>query len=155
MNIVIDKLKKNIDSELTLAYSENNIWSYQDFWLKVFNLKNQLEQESYTDYCLWEDNGYYFLVSFFALLLSNKQVYLPPNNLISTIHSLALRNIFNFKYDTYAVSEHSNANAVLPSSIDWDALLNNSFFMQTSGSTGEPKLIERKLIQLFRETLFL
>ncbi|MGB9037977.1 MAG: AMP-binding protein, partial [Acinetobacter calcoaceticus] len=94
---------------------------------------------------LWEADSYEFLVLFFAALLAEKQVLLPPNRVRELEQDFAAQQIYFLK--------RQDVEKVIPLSLTLDdAFLEQAqLYFYTSGSTGEPKKIPRTLRQLLNE----
>ncbi|MBK5647437.1 MAG: hypothetical protein I4N51_10380 [Acinetobacter sp.] len=56
--------------------------------------KTHIEQSTESAWALWQNDSYDFLVLFFAVLLADKQVILPPNRVRDLEKSLAAQNIY-------------------------------------------------------------
>lgn len=120
--------------------------SYADFWQDVKTQAQALVSTTETTWALWESDSYEFLVLLFAAWFAKKRVVLPPNRIVSIEQSLAAEHI------SFLSRQH-----VLNNSTAFELKFNDDFLNQaqvdfyTSGSTGEPKRIERTLKQLLLE----
>jgi len=104
-------------------------------------LKSRTEQR----WLLVNENPLDFAVLFFALLHANKQVIIPANGLPGTLSQLA------GAYDaivTESLPTHLDDDSNALSALDVDAI---SVVLYTSGSTGMPKAVPKRLRQLEAE----
>jgi acyl-coenzyme A synthetase/AMP-(fatty) acid ligase len=96
-------------------------------------------------------DSYLFLVGLFALMAAGAEAAIPPNSLASTLSALS------GAWDTLITDDPSlpGANVILPVSSEAEALpstpLDGQLAVFTSGSTGAPKRVVRRLQDLDRE----
>lgn len=119
--------------------------SFTQFWQDVALQAAAIAQMENLTWALWEADSYEFLVLFFAALLAEKQVLLPPNRVRELEQDFAVQQIYFLK--------RQDVEKVVPLSLTLDdAFLEQAqLYFYTSGSTGEPKKIPRTLRQLFNE----
>ncbi|MDS7931610.1 AMP-binding protein [Acinetobacter sp. V102_4] len=119
--------------------------SFTQFWQDVALQAAAIAQMENLTWALWEADSYEFLVLFFAALLAEKQVLLPPNRVRELEQDFAAQQIYFLK--------RQDVEKVVPLSLTLDdAFLEQAqLFFYTSGSTGEPKKIPRTLRQLLNE----
>lgn len=99
---------------------------------------------------LYQPDSYLFVVSLFALLQAGKTVVLPPNGLPDTLAQAALHTEVQLADNWLIAGQHCSSRqrgSAAACQLPLDAEL--VFF--TSGSSGEPKLVSKKLWQLQRE----
>jgi len=129
--------------------SDLSVKTFSQFWQEVLSEKTHIEQSAESAWALWQNDSYDFLVLFFAVLLADKQVILPPNRVRDLEKSLAAQNIY------FIERQNKQINPVVEDTqhIDLnDYFLNRAaVFFYTSGSTGQPKKIPRTLKQLLNE----
>lgn len=119
--------------------------SFTQFWQDVALQAAAIARMDNLTWALWEADSYEFLVLFFAALLAEKQVLLPPNRVRELEQDFAAQQIYFLK--------RQDVEKVVPLSL----ILDDAFLQQaqlyfyTSGSTGEPKKIPRTLRQLLNE----
>lgn len=119
--------------------------SFTQFWQDVALQAAAIAQMENLTWALWEADSYEFLVLFFAALLAEKQVLLPPNRVRELEQDFAAQQIYFLK--------RQDVEKVVPLSLTLDdAFLEQAqLYFYTSGSTGEPKRIPRTLRQLLNE----
>ncbi|WP_375037226.1 AMP-binding protein [Acinetobacter sp. RW6] len=119
--------------------------SFNHFWQDVALQAAAIAQMENLTWALWEADSYEFLVLFFAALLAEKQVLLPPNRVRELEQDFAAQQIYFLK--------RQDVEKVVPLSLilDDDFLEHAQLYFYTSGSTGEPKKIPRTLKQLLNE----
>lgn len=119
--------------------------SFTQFWQDVALQAAAIAQMENLTWALWEADSYEFLVLFFAALLAEKQVLLPPNRVRELEQDFAAKQIYFLK--------RQDVEKVVPLSLilDDDFLEHAQLYFYTSGSTGEPKKIPRTLRQLLNE----
>ncbi|EEY76571.1 hypothetical protein HMPREF0012_02887 [Acinetobacter calcoaceticus RUH2202] len=119
--------------------------SFTQFWQDVALQAAAIAQMENLTWALWEADSYEFLVLFFAALLAEKQVLLPPNRVRELEQDFAAQRIYFLK--------RQDVEKVVPLSLilDDDFLEHAQLYFYTSGSTGEPKKIPRTLKQLLNE----
>ncbi|MBP2605070.1 AMP-binding protein [Acinetobacter calcoaceticus] len=119
--------------------------SFTQFWQDVALQAAAIAQMENLTWALWEADSYEFLVLFFAALLAEKQVLLPPNRVRELEQDFAAQQIYFLK--------RQDVEKVIPLSLTLDdAFLEQAqLYFYTSGSTGEPKKIPRTLKQLLNE----
>jgi len=119
--------------------------SFTQFWQDVALQAAAIAQMENLTWALWEADSYEFLVLFFAALLAEKQVLLPPNRVRELEQDFAAQQIYFLK--------RQDVEKVIPLSLilDDDFLEHAQLYFYTSGSTGEPKKIPRTLRQLLNE----
>lgn len=136
-----------ISSELTTI-------SYADFWQDVAEQAAAIKGLSQETWALWEQDSYQFLLLFFAGLLANKKIILPPNRVRDLEQQLAQQQVYFLSRQPVAATVNVDESFAQLIRIQDDDFLNQAeiiFF--TSGSTGEPKKIERTLKQLLNEVV--
>lgn len=107
--------------------------SFTQFWQDVALQAAAIAQMENLTWALWEADSYEFLVLFFAALLAEKQVLLPPNRVRELEQDFAAQQIYFLK--------RQDVEKVVPLSLTLDdAFLEHAqLYFYTSGSTGEPK----------------
>ncbi|HCU64204.1 MAG TPA: aconitate hydratase [Rheinheimera sp.] len=99
---------------------------------------------------LYQPDSYLFVVSLFALLQAGKTVLLAPNGLPDTLAQAAVFTDVQLAEDWLADAAQSGGSLV--SSVAGCRLpLDGELVFFTSGSSGAPKLVSKKLWQLQRE----
>lgn len=122
--------------------------SFKQFWDDVRTQKVAIEALAQPQWALWEHDSYDFLVLFFAGLLAQKQIILPPNRVQELVEELEQQQIFFLERQKHA---HAITDQMEDLVLD-DAFLNHAqVYFYTSGSTGQAKKIPRTLKQLLNE----
>ena len=131
--------------------SEQQAISYAQFWQDVVEQSVEIENLQQDTWALWEQDSYEFIVLLFAALLAKKRIILPPNRVRDLEQKFAQQDIHFLGRQSLTTS----LDLATDTRLGWlrhDEFLNHAeiiFF--TSGSTGEPKKIERTLKQLLNE----
>lgn len=137
-----------IGSSRTLAINADfKAISFADFWQDVAVQAVWIEQSLQPVWALWEQDSYDFLVLLFAGLIAKKRILLPPNRVAQ------LEQDFR-EQDIHFLSRQLSTTSIQTIQIpEWNCETLNQACIDfyTSGSTGEPKRIERTLAQLLRE----
>lgn len=141
------------DSAKTFCISaEFKTISYADFWQDVAEQTAAIQNLPQQIWALWEQDSYQFSVLFFAGLLANKKIILPPHRVRDLEQQFLQQGIhFLERQPVHASLKRSEHEANLIR-LQQDEFLDQAEVMFfTSGSTGEPKKIERTLKQLLNE----
>ncbi|MGN5763581.1 AMP-binding protein [Acinetobacter calcoaceticus] len=141
------------DSAKTFCISaEFKTISYADFWQEVAEQTAAIQNLPQQSWALWEQDSYQFSVLFFAALLANKKIILPPHRVRDLEQQFLQQDIhFLERQPVHASFERSEHEANLIR-LHKDEFLDQAEVMFfSSGSTGEPKKIERTLKQLLNE----
>ena len=115
--------------------------TFAEFWQDVAQQAGILAQDNSDVMALWQTDSYDFLVLFFAVLATNKTLILPPHRVAQLEQQFKAQNI--------EFAERQVSSNCL--SIELEQLKHAKIVFFTSGSTGEPKHIERTLQQLLNE----
>lgn len=136
-----------IQSQQTLAITvDQQQISFAAFWQDVSQQAQLLSLRPECIWALWHQDSYEFLVLLFAALQAKKRIVLPPHRVAQLEQNLASQHIYFLSRQTFT---DVNSNFVLDLSQTFLDQAQIDFY--TSGSTGEPKRIERTLAQLFKE----
>lgn len=136
-----------IQSQQTLAITvDQQQISFAAFWQDVSQQAQLLSLRPECIWALWHQDSYEFLVLLFAALQAKKRIVLPPHRVAQLEQNLASQHIYFLSRQTFT---EINSNFVLDFSQNFLEQAQIDFY--TSGSTGEPKRIERTLAQLFKE----
>lgn len=115
----------------------------------VVNLAEKMAMHEATRWALCYQHSYYFLVALLATLACRRQPILLPNNKSGTL------NNFVEHYDAVLSDlddlEATPLNSRLETFVVEELSAEQVITLFTSGSTGEPKKIQRSLQQLFAE----
>ncbi|WP_433847302.1 AMP-binding protein [Acinetobacter proteolyticus] len=134
--------------------SELKTISYADFWQDVAEQAAAIRGLGQETWALWEQDSYQFLLLFFAGVLANKKIILPPNRVRDLEQQLAQQQIYFLSRQPVPATEKVEESFSQLIRIQQDDFLNQAEIMFfTSGSTGEPKKIERTLKQLLNEVV--
>ncbi|GAB02555.1 MULTISPECIES: AMP-binding protein [Acinetobacter] len=125
--------------------------SYAFFWQDVVKQSTEIKRLDQQTWALWEQDSYEFIVLLFAGLLANKTILLPPNRVRDLEQKFEQDNIYFLSRQTLSTSEHLIDHSSLLELCNEAFLSRTKMIFYTSGSTGEPKKIERTLIQLLNE----
>jgi len=134
--------------------SELKTISYADFWQDVAEQTAAIKALSQETWALWEQDSYQFLLLLFAGVLANKKIILPPNRVRDLEQQFAQQQIYFLSRQPVPATVKVEESFSQLIRIQQDDFLNQAeivFF--TSGSTGEPKKIERTLKQLLNEVI--
>ncbi len=133
-----------------IAYHAGHYYEGDKFYSAVSGWVKQLQTQSFERYALFTEDAYPFTVLLFALFHAGKQVWLAGNNRPGTAQQLQQHQcqlIGDWAFDSafdYKLS--STEVGLFPlSPLDMKA---TRMVVFTSGSTGEPKPIEKSLLQL-------
>jgi len=140
-----------------VAYCGDTTLEWRDFQAQVMALAAQLARHPGNSWMLACRDAYYFLCAFFAVLQSGKQVVIPPNFQPGTLASLQaevdgwlvddLSTVPAGQQPWLLVPTPAPAMATPPKPIADDAVVD----LFTSGTTGRPKRIRKRLAQLAAE----
>lgn len=139
-------------STTPIAYHAGHYYSADAFYATVRYWVKQLQAQPFARYALYTDDAYPFAVLLFALFHAGKQVWIAGNNCSGTAQQLLqhqcelIGDWHNTAFD-YQLTATDNADLAL-------AALNpeaTTLVIFSSGSTGQPKPIEKRLIQFERE----
>ncbi|WP_038343620.1 AMP-binding protein [Acinetobacter sp. A47] len=130
--------------------SDLKIITHAEFWQEVAEQAAIIRQFSQESWALWEQDSYQFLLLFFAGLLANKKIILPPHRVRDLEQQFAQQDIYFLGRQPVAGTGHDQ-QGLLRKIQQEDFLSRAEVVFFTSGSTGEPKKIERTLKQLFNE----
>lgn len=137
-----------IRSSRTLAINAQlEAISFAEFWQDVAVQAVWIQKSPQSIWALWEQDSYDFLVLLFAGLVAKKRILLPPNRVTQ------LEQDFR-KQDIHFLSRQFGISPIQMMPIpEWNnETLNQAHIdFYTSGSTGQPKRIERNLAQLLSE----
>lgn len=142
-------------SDRCVCYQNNTSITLGDILARVNGLYQQLTSHQARNWILCSDSSLNFLCGFIALVLSNKEILLPPNNLPGTINdtiSDADALLTDLEFDSCYPKLSLDCSG---SSETWPADFpdTKTSYLQicTSGSTGEPKQIRKSLHTLEAE----
>ncbi|WP_431830745.1 AMP-binding protein [Acinetobacter ihumii] len=136
-----------IQSQQTLAITaEHQHISFAAFWQDVSQQAQMMASRSERIFALWQQDSYEFLVLLFAGLQAKKTILLAPHRVAELEQNLASQNIY---FLSRQILTETTSQFVLDLSEDFIHHARIDFY--TSGSTGEPKRIERTLLQLLKE----
>lgn len=125
--------------------------SYAVFWQDVVKQSTEIKRLEQQTWALWEQDSYEFIVLLFAGLLADKTIFLPPNRVRDLEQKFEQDNIYFLSRQTLSTSEHLVDHSSLFELCNEAFLSRTKMIFYTSGSTGEPKMIERTLMQLLNE----
>ena len=136
--------------EKVIFEDENAVVKAAQFLNDIDILASKILTKTQHRWAICYNNSYHFCVGFFAILSCKKNPILLPNNLPSSVKSLAS------EYDAILSDIHNLDATDLPEEVKnkyksgtIDTDINITFF--TSGSTGSPKKIIRTLKQISME----
>ena len=122
-----------------------------DFWQDVCAQASLIQSLDATQYALWENDSYEFLVLFFAALLARKQVLIAPNRVKDLESELAEQDIYFLTRQQVFAQNIPKTFELSTLNLDENFLTQAQVYFYTSGSTGQPKKIPRTLRQLLNE----
>ncbi|KXO83046.1 acyl-CoA synthetase [Acinetobacter venetianus] len=125
--------------------------SYAFFWQDVVKQSTEIKRLDQQTWALWEQDSYEFIVLLIAGLLANKTILLPPNRVRDLEQKFEQDNIYFLSRQALSTSEHLVDHSSLFELCNEAFLSRTKMIFYTSGSTGEPKMIERTLMQLLNE----
>lgn len=140
-------------------YQNDSIISYKKLHYDIVTTREQVKRTQCNNVMLFHTDSYQFSVLFFALILENKHILLPPNQQQGTLDNLAkfcdatAGEISLFDKDKIEINVLDN-NTINNQASERDFRLQElkgkiTFF--TSGSTGQPKAISKQFQQLTKE----
>ncbi len=148
-------VERDVDS--TLFVSDEGDISWKRFLADVAGMKRELAGRSERCWAIYCDELYSFAIGFFSLLSVGKTIVLPSNGQSGTLRELAgccdallsdrTQGTMFEGLNHLPVSSGCSMVSARPFVISGDAVVK----LFTSGSTGEPKMIEKKLCHLSRE----
>lgn len=153
---------ENWSDDHTVAMDATGAKSWRQFRQQVRQLADQLNADLAQRYLLFFESSYQFAVAFFSLALARKTIVLPPNIQSGTLLLLAnyfdacITDVKDFAYSKVIKLPLMESSVVTPAvdsapitlaAIDPEI----EVVVATSGSTGEPKLITKKLRHFITE----
>ncbi|MFT4020478.1 MAG: AMP-binding protein [Acinetobacter sp.] len=122
--------------------------SFSSFWQDVAEQAQQFQQLPQQQWALWQTDSYEFLVLFFAILVAEKTLILPPNRVVALEKQLQAEDIYFAERQPIHVFQ-----SVKMTTLSQPFFENSQIVFFTSGSTGQPKKIPRSLQQLMYEVV--
>lgn len=133
---------------------DNTERTWGDLRNSVYCLLEYLSEKEESRWLLNCEALYDFAVGFFALLAAGKTVIIPPNFLAGTLRELA--HHYDAVLGPVICSDPGTLNTInQPESFGPEISRNSEVQLFTSGTTGEPKKIVKKLAQLEDEIFVL
>jgi len=124
--------------------------SYGKWRALITAASDYFADKSPTEYLLFDEDSFNFSILFFGLLVAGKKVILPPNNLPETIELCHSNSTEPFSDSTHNKAFIQALSATCPSRhLTIEPEVTIQFF--TSGSSGQPKAINKSVAQLFSE----
>ena len=145
----------SLASRLQQTATDDIVCHHRQQWIKrpqfIADIQRQtawLQQQSDHDYALFYEPAYPFAVTFFALLSSRKNIWIPGNNRPATARKLLRQGcrLLGEWGDAIEIPQSSETSVDL----DFDAH-QSRLIIYTSGSSGQPKAIVKTLAQLESE----
>jgi len=138
-----------------VCYKENEPVYLKDLFSRVSALHSILKSQPGQNWVLSSESSFNFLTGFLALIVSGKEILLPPNNLAGTINE-TLVGAEALLTDIEIITTLPKFNLIQQANFieqnDMDIDVTQSFVqICTSGSTGEPKQIRKSLATLESE----
>lgn len=147
--------RAGLSSKSPVAYRQHGSKSYAELIQQVIVLSEQLKQQPQQHWILWSAQSYDFLLSFLALLISQKTIILPPNLTQQPLEQLQQQGARLFDHTEMLGIDHALSDEEIKlchHRVNWVELAQQaSIVFFTSGSTGEAKPISRSLQQLLFE----
>ena len=138
-------------------FLEQNL-SFEQWQYQVIHFRDTFEKNPAQTWLLFEQDSYLFSILFFALIAANKRIILPPSGQIKQLEQsmahadifvgsqqLSSINQFELSYPIDNMTTSNQKTNQLALSPDAEII----FF--TSGSSGQPKAVGKKFIQLILE----
>ena len=159
-------LKNNIDDRI-FSYLLNNVKTWKDFKTDVRKMIFSLGKDfkAINTFYVYFQNSYQFIVTFYALAVSNK-ICIIINEPSSISQILTIRNYclltdissIQNKYQTQSCNTYlfqDCLSSIRETSNHRDLSFSNNkfFYICTSGSSGQPKLIKKYFYQVNHEIL--
>ncbi len=143
---IIEMVAQGPDDDAPLCYDAGSMRTWRDWHRDVDNLAAFLSDRREARWGLYTSNSYVFSVGLFALWLSDKTPVIPPLNTPAVVQSLA-------PYVDGLLGEFADAKSIIRDRRDASPAVRRvdpdaELLMFTSGSSGEPKAISKRLRQL-------
>jgi len=141
-----------------IAYRNGAYLRGSDFLRRIESVRAELEGRDERCWGLFMEDSYGFAVSLLALLLSNKSTIVLPSIQTGFLESVSehLHGLLTDRNDTLATLPQLHYSGIpegprAPNTAGYD-VPDGEIALFTSGSTGEPKLIRKRLTQLLSES---
>lgn len=143
------------DYDQVIAYRKNKAITFNDLMQAINHATVNIEKQLSDCYAIYCEDTVNFTILFFSLLLSRKKCILLPN--INPEFVDSIRNVVEILLLDHDAELAWQARHLPTNNIDWQARIDQlhssseeiCFF--SSGSTGEPKLINKHISQLLAE----
>jgi acyl-coenzyme A synthetase/AMP-(fatty) acid ligase len=145
-------LQQQYDSDKVLFHHHGNTITTTIFLQQVSSLMKKLMLIPERRFALSINDPYYFTQALVALLALGKKPILLPNNKEGTVNEFA-SEYDHILYDSNCLSAEIPLNSKKETEITFDDEQEIIFF--TSGSSGQPKKVARKLKSLYSEVTML
>ena len=127
----------------------NEVVSIDVLRTEIFSLREQILQHDINQWILSAEDSWQFAKGFFALLAAGKSAVLPPNNQVGAIENIlttdtGLISTCDRLTRNWIDINQTTSGRVQPPEINIDPE-SQYIDLWTSGSSGEPKLIHKKL----------
>ena len=146
-------------SDRPVCFAANEFIYLSSLTARVASLAERLAESPHKNWVLCSDSTINFLCGFLALLVTGKEILLPPNNLVGTINETlvgAEALLTDLRLETHLDSVMLVDNE-LHEPVSLAELDVRNLFIQicTSGSTGEPTQIRKSIATLEDEVQML
>lgn len=145
------------DSDLTVALGDGGTKKWGVFTADVVQLASVLKASPAQKWALAFEDSYLFATAFFACAHAGKSLVLPGNLQTGALTELSI-HFDAILHDSRVATPADIASVSLPlsgthstSSLKLEAFDSLALTLYTSGSSGEPKAIEKSLVQIQEE----
>jgi len=150
MHLLADLHRASFPADHVISRDESQTITWSMFLSDMDHMRRVFGDQGHQAYALYEADTYRFSVALLALLAEGRRVFLPGENHAAIVQALR-------EHEAWLVGEFGAAEAqaietgVAAGSVLGEFNLSGEIVVFTSGSTGEPKAIPKRLRQIDAE----
>ncbi len=148
----LEALLLAIEGERLISFNRNEQYFWHAIKPKVYSKAVHYQQTETIYWILFDHQPLTFLIEFLALCLSGKKVILPPNNKPQTLNKII--ELISGQVNIVDPDTRINETTISQNN-SFEDTKNSQIILFTSGSSGEPKQVIKKFINLSQEVLVL